>query len=270
MANPDGATPAGGPAQGRRAADRGRYGRLSRQRVLASALEIVDRDGLSALSMRRLGGNWASRRWPCTATPRARTPCSTGWSRRSCRSWRTTSGVARAAGIPGRRGAGGGEGRAADGGGERVSQGERTAAAGTGGGRSCTASRWPPTGWRCATPTWCPCWRPGCCPRRWPPPGGRAAARRPDPRPARRGGARRPPGPAGAPGVHRVAARLPDRGTAGGGRRPAGAGSGLPHRSAPHLRPGPAPSARPRPGLAEPGGTGPLAEGLDALLDRFA
>ncbi|MER6347150.1 TetR/AcrR family transcriptional regulator C-terminal domain-containing protein [Streptomyces sp. NPDC001595] len=43
----------GGP--GRRASDRGRYGRLSRERVLASALEIVDRDGLSGLSMRRLG-----------------------------------------------------------------------------------------------------------------------------------------------------------------------------------------------------------------------
>jgi AcrR family transcriptional regulator len=39
----------------RRAADRGRYGRLSRERVLASALELVDREGLSALSMRRLG-----------------------------------------------------------------------------------------------------------------------------------------------------------------------------------------------------------------------
>jgi AcrR family transcriptional regulator len=44
---------AAGPA--RRASDRGRYGRLSRERVLASALELVDRDGLAALSMRRLG-----------------------------------------------------------------------------------------------------------------------------------------------------------------------------------------------------------------------
>ncbi|WP_330263148.1 TetR/AcrR family transcriptional regulator [Streptomyces griseorubiginosus] len=44
---------AAGPA--RRAGDRGRYGRLSRERVLASALELVDREGLSALSMRRLG-----------------------------------------------------------------------------------------------------------------------------------------------------------------------------------------------------------------------
>ncbi|WP_328875195.1 TetR/AcrR family transcriptional regulator C-terminal domain-containing protein [Streptomyces sp. NBC_00287] len=44
------------PAPGRRAGDRGRYGRLSRERVLASALELVDREGLSALSMRRLGG----------------------------------------------------------------------------------------------------------------------------------------------------------------------------------------------------------------------
>lgn len=43
-----------GPA--RRAGDRGRYGRLSRERVLASALELVDRESLSALSMRRLGG----------------------------------------------------------------------------------------------------------------------------------------------------------------------------------------------------------------------
>ncbi|MDX2693357.1 TetR/AcrR family transcriptional regulator [Streptomyces ipomoeae] len=39
----------------RRASDRGRYGRLSRDRVLASALALVDREGLSALSMRRLG-----------------------------------------------------------------------------------------------------------------------------------------------------------------------------------------------------------------------
>ncbi|MER6674019.1 TetR/AcrR family transcriptional regulator [Streptomyces sp. NPDC000983] len=44
------------PAPARRAGDRGRYGRLSRERVLASALELVDREGLSALSMRRLGG----------------------------------------------------------------------------------------------------------------------------------------------------------------------------------------------------------------------
>lgn len=43
-----------GPA--RRASDRGRQGRLSRERVLAAALELVDREGLSALSMRRLGG----------------------------------------------------------------------------------------------------------------------------------------------------------------------------------------------------------------------
>ncbi|MFJ4200276.1 TetR/AcrR family transcriptional regulator [Streptomyces sviceus] len=43
------------PGPARRAADRGRYGRLSRARVLASALELVDREGLSALSMRRLG-----------------------------------------------------------------------------------------------------------------------------------------------------------------------------------------------------------------------
>ncbi|MER5468987.1 TetR/AcrR family transcriptional regulator C-terminal domain-containing protein [Streptomyces sp. NPDC002685] len=39
----------------RRASDRGRYGRLSRERVLAAALELVDQEGLSALSMRRLG-----------------------------------------------------------------------------------------------------------------------------------------------------------------------------------------------------------------------
>ncbi|MFE6282182.1 TetR/AcrR family transcriptional regulator [Streptomyces sp. NPDC057877] len=43
------------PAPARRASDRGRYGRLSRERVLASALDLVDREGLSALSMRRLG-----------------------------------------------------------------------------------------------------------------------------------------------------------------------------------------------------------------------
>nr|WP_134001994.1 TetR/AcrR family transcriptional regulator C-terminal domain-containing protein [Streptomyces sp. 846.5] len=41
--------------RGRRASDRGRYGRLNRERVLASALEMVDRDGLSGLSMRKLG-----------------------------------------------------------------------------------------------------------------------------------------------------------------------------------------------------------------------
>ncbi|MEV0238662.1 TetR/AcrR family transcriptional regulator C-terminal domain-containing protein [Streptomyces sp. NPDC050674] len=44
-----------GPSEARRASDRGRYGRLNRERVLASALELVDREGLSALSMRRLG-----------------------------------------------------------------------------------------------------------------------------------------------------------------------------------------------------------------------
>ncbi len=49
MANGSGRAPA------RRASDRGRYGRLSRERVLAAALELVDREGLSALSMRRLG-----------------------------------------------------------------------------------------------------------------------------------------------------------------------------------------------------------------------
>ncbi|MFI6415581.1 TetR/AcrR family transcriptional regulator [Streptomyces sp. NPDC050585] len=43
----------GGPR--RRAADRGRYGRLSRERVLAAAMAVVDAEGLSALSMRRLG-----------------------------------------------------------------------------------------------------------------------------------------------------------------------------------------------------------------------
>nr|WSY49896.1 TetR/AcrR family transcriptional regulator C-terminal domain-containing protein [Streptomyces sp. NBC_00886] len=42
-----------GPA--RRVGDRGRYGRLSRELVLASALELVDREELPALSMRRLG-----------------------------------------------------------------------------------------------------------------------------------------------------------------------------------------------------------------------
>ncbi|MFK4227585.1 TetR/AcrR family transcriptional regulator, partial [Streptomyces sp. NPDC019890] len=39
----------------RRPGDRGRYGQLSRERVLATALELVDREGLSALSMRRVG-----------------------------------------------------------------------------------------------------------------------------------------------------------------------------------------------------------------------
>jgi AcrR family transcriptional regulator len=46
---------AAAPTPARRASDRGRYGRLNRERVLASALELVDREGLSALSMRRLG-----------------------------------------------------------------------------------------------------------------------------------------------------------------------------------------------------------------------
>ncbi|GAB2762241.1 TetR/AcrR family transcriptional regulator [Streptomyces bullii] len=44
-----------GAGKARRASDRGPYGRLSRERVLASALALVDREGLSALSMRRLG-----------------------------------------------------------------------------------------------------------------------------------------------------------------------------------------------------------------------
>lgn len=44
-----------GGGGGRRASDRGHYGRLSRERVLATALEVVDRDGLSGLSMRKLG-----------------------------------------------------------------------------------------------------------------------------------------------------------------------------------------------------------------------
>jgi AcrR family transcriptional regulator len=38
-----------------RSGDRGRPARLSRERVLTSALELVDREGLSALSMRLLG-----------------------------------------------------------------------------------------------------------------------------------------------------------------------------------------------------------------------
>lgn len=50
-----GATGDTAAAPARRAGDRGRYGRLSRERLLATALELVDRDGLSALSMRRLG-----------------------------------------------------------------------------------------------------------------------------------------------------------------------------------------------------------------------
>ncbi|MFI6436677.1 TetR/AcrR family transcriptional regulator [Streptomyces sp. NPDC050759] len=49
MANDSGAGPA------RRASDHGRHGRLSRERVLSAALELVDDEGLSALSMRRLG-----------------------------------------------------------------------------------------------------------------------------------------------------------------------------------------------------------------------
>lgn len=42
-------------APGRRASDRGTYGKLSRERVLVAALGVVDAEGLSALSMRRLG-----------------------------------------------------------------------------------------------------------------------------------------------------------------------------------------------------------------------
>ncbi|GAA4059039.1 TetR/AcrR family transcriptional regulator [Streptomyces shaanxiensis] len=45
----------GGAGPARRASDRGRYGRLNRELTLAAALELVDREGLSALSMRRLG-----------------------------------------------------------------------------------------------------------------------------------------------------------------------------------------------------------------------
>ncbi|MFG3039038.1 TetR/AcrR family transcriptional regulator [Streptomyces sp. NPDC048330] len=47
--------PQGRRAPGRRAGDHGRYGRLSREKVLAAALALVDREGLSALSMRRTG-----------------------------------------------------------------------------------------------------------------------------------------------------------------------------------------------------------------------
>ncbi|WP_017241003.1 TetR/AcrR family transcriptional regulator [Streptomyces sp. SS] len=47
--------PQGRRAPARRAGDHGRYGRLSRERVLATALQLVDREGLSALSMRRTG-----------------------------------------------------------------------------------------------------------------------------------------------------------------------------------------------------------------------
>lgn len=44
-----------GHDDGRRASDRSRADRLSRERVLAAALSLVDDEGLSALSMRRLG-----------------------------------------------------------------------------------------------------------------------------------------------------------------------------------------------------------------------
>ncbi|WP_432066356.1 TetR/AcrR family transcriptional regulator [Streptomyces sp. C10-9-1] len=53
--DPASGTPEHGPRPARRRSDRGRYGRLSRERVLGTALELVDREGLSALSMRRLG-----------------------------------------------------------------------------------------------------------------------------------------------------------------------------------------------------------------------
>lgn len=39
----------------RRTGSRGRHGPLNRERVLAAALELIDREGLSALSMRRVG-----------------------------------------------------------------------------------------------------------------------------------------------------------------------------------------------------------------------
>ncbi|MEU4998621.1 TetR/AcrR family transcriptional regulator [Streptomyces sp. NPDC021622] len=52
---PKGREAGSGAPQGRRASDRGRYGRLSRERVLATAVEVVDRDGLTGLSMRKLG-----------------------------------------------------------------------------------------------------------------------------------------------------------------------------------------------------------------------
>ncbi|MCQ6556550.1 TetR/AcrR family transcriptional regulator C-terminal domain-containing protein [Streptomyces sp. C10-9-1] len=53
--DPASGAPEHGPRPARRRSDRGRYGRLSRERVLGTALELVDREGLSALSMRRLG-----------------------------------------------------------------------------------------------------------------------------------------------------------------------------------------------------------------------
>ncbi|MFF9070339.1 TetR/AcrR family transcriptional regulator [Streptomyces sp. NPDC014891] len=46
---------AGHREPGRRAGDHGRYGRLNRELVLTAALGLVDREGLSALSMRRTG-----------------------------------------------------------------------------------------------------------------------------------------------------------------------------------------------------------------------
>ncbi|WP_328666711.1 TetR/AcrR family transcriptional regulator [Streptomyces sp. NBC_00322] len=55
MANKGKGAERGGKEGGRRSGDRGHYGRLSRERVLATALELVDREGLSALSMRRVG-----------------------------------------------------------------------------------------------------------------------------------------------------------------------------------------------------------------------
>ncbi|NUK04658.1 TetR/AcrR family transcriptional regulator [Streptomyces lunaelactis] len=45
----------GRSASVRRIRHQGRNGRLSRERVLATALELVDREGLSAMSMRRVG-----------------------------------------------------------------------------------------------------------------------------------------------------------------------------------------------------------------------
>ncbi|MFD5098580.1 TetR/AcrR family transcriptional regulator [Streptomyces albidochromogenes] len=46
---------AGPEGPGRRASDQGRFGPLRRERVLAVALDVVDRDGLSGLTMRKLG-----------------------------------------------------------------------------------------------------------------------------------------------------------------------------------------------------------------------
>lgn len=58
----------------------GENGPITRAAVLLCALEIIDRDGVDALSMRRLGEAVGRDQWCCIGMCRARPRCSTGWS----------------------------------------------------------------------------------------------------------------------------------------------------------------------------------------------